>query len=139
MVALGVTVLDELAKEMAQVPLAKDHKVTETFRPDGPHKPFGVRVAVRAARRNRHALDAAGREHLHAHLGEQRIAVVDEVGCVAQETLDGIEQVSRDPRHPGATGRYSDARDVHGPGLQFDDEEDHDADRAEGTHGLDAK
>ena len=44
-----MTVLDELANEMAQMPLAEDHKVIEAFCPGGPDKPFGVWVAVRLA------------------------------------------------------------------------------------------
>src|SRR5450755_3521891 len=55
-VALGVIVLDEFAQEIAEVPLAEDHKVFEAFCAGGPDKPFGVGIAVRTARRNRHAL-----------------------------------------------------------------------------------
>ena len=59
MITLGVVVLDVFAQEIAKVPHPEDHKVVEALGSNRPHETFRVWVAVRAARRNRHALDTA--------------------------------------------------------------------------------
>ena len=41
-------------KKMSKVPLTKDNEVIQALGSDGPDESFGVRIAVRTARRNAH-------------------------------------------------------------------------------------
>ena len=64
---------------------------------------------------------------------------MNQVGRVARETVHRVEQISSDLCHPGAVRSDTNPGDVHGAGPELDDKEDHDADRAERTDGLDAE
>jgi len=67
------------------------------------------------------------------------LAVVDQVSCAAQESLLWVEDVSSNLRHPGLARIDADACDVHGTGLQLDDEEDEVPDRAKDAQRLDGE
>src|SRR5664279_3820952 len=77
--SLGHVVLDEFLDQEAQMSLTKNHEVVETLVLDCLHKPLGVRIAIWALRRDLHALHAPSFENRDERLGEQRIAIVDQV------------------------------------------------------------
>ena len=56
---------------------------------------------------------------------------MDQVGRVAQESVRGIEQIPCNLLHPIPVGSDADSSDLHGAGLELDDEEHHVADRPE--------
>ena len=60
MEALPVIVRAELTQQMSQVTMTEDHEVIQALGTDGLHEPFRVRIAVRTAGWNRHALHALG-------------------------------------------------------------------------------
>ena len=116
--------------------LAENMEFVEALGPDGFHESLGVWGAVRTPCRNRHRLDSARLQKRRPRLRVQRVPIVDEMGHVSEEALCRIEQVAGDLRHPSAVRIDSNPRDVHRARLQFDDEQDHDSDRAEHAQGL---
>ena len=62
---------------------------------------------------------------------------MDQVGRVAQESVRGIEQIPCNLLHPIPVGSDADSSDLHGAGLELDDEEHHVADRPEHAKSLD--
>ena len=83
---------------------SEDHKVIQSLVAHCPHKPFRKCVAVRTLRQNGCALDAFGLQHRSKGLGEQRIAIVDQVRGMAQETVLRIGQIASHLKHPSAIG-----------------------------------
>src|SRR5690606_16194921 len=129
----------ELTKQMSQVTLTEDHEVIETLRSERLHESLCMGIAVWTACWDGHAVDAFGLEQCCPRLRVQRVAIVNEVGGVAQEPILRVEQVSSHLQHPGPVRSDADARDVHGARLQLDDEEDHVTDASEDSQRLDSK
>jgi len=104
--------LNKLTKKESKVSRSENDEVIETLGADGPHESFCVGVAVWAA-------------------------------CwdwgITQESSVRIEKIPRDLHQPTTVRVNPDARDVDGPSLEFDDEEDHVSDRAEHAQVLDCK
>ncbi len=88
---LREVVRHEFLDHDAQVPLTKQDEVVEAPVPDRPDEPFRVRIAVRAAGRDPHALDAHGLDHVGEIVAEQRVAIVQQdLGFVFWERLDQL-------------------------------------------------
>ena len=79
MIALDMVVLDELGDGVPQVPLTKRHQLAEALGLDGQHELLREGVQVRAVRRELEALDASLTKDRAEGVGEERVAVVDEV------------------------------------------------------------
>src|ERR1019366_1547628 len=137
--ALGEVVLPELLEQVAQVPFAEDDEVVQALVSDRFHETLGVRVAVGALRRNRHALHAAAFPQRRPRLREHRVPIVDQVGRVAQESVCQVEQIADNLLHPIAVGSNANPCDLHGARLHLDHEEHHVADRPEHAQDLDAE
>jgi hypothetical protein len=134
-----VVVGDEFAEQMTKMSLPKDHEVVQALRANGPHDSFRVRVAVWALGGNRHAVDARGGKDRCPSLREEWVAIMDEVGRVAEEAVDRVEEVASHSHHPGAVRIDVHPSDVDCARLELHDEEDHEADGAERAEGLDAE
>src|SRR5262245_1062634 len=104
---------DELLEKMPKVTLAEDHKVIETLGAHGLHETLRVGVTVRALGRNGHAGQAARLQKSRPGLGEQRVAIMDEMRRLAEEANVGIEEVPRRLHHPSAVGIDSGPCDIH--------------------------
>ncbi len=113
------------------MPLAKEHEVVETLVFDGLHKTLGVRIQVRTPGRELDRLYAARAQQFSKRVGEERIAVMNEVRGVEKKSIDGVGQISTNLPHPLAMGIDTDAADVHRPSSLLNNEEDKVAHRAE--------
>src|SRR5664280_3918769 len=125
--------LDELLDQVEQMPLPEDHEVVQALGSYCLHEPLRVRVAVRTLRWDRRALHAAGFEKRRPCLREQRVSVVDQVACVAQESVRRIKQIPGNLLHPCPIWRNTDPCNMHGTGLHLYDKVDHIANRTEHT------
>ena len=101
-----------------EMSLAEEYEVPETLVFDGSNEAFCEGIAVGAPGGN---LDAfytfrtSTVRSLQNRLevsGEERVSVVNEMGSIAQEPIDGIGQIARHLLHPGAIGIQADASDV---------------------------
>jgi hypothetical protein len=92
-------VLEEFSTQQAKVWFTEDDEMIEAFGSYRSHEAFGVRVAIWAAGRDCDALDAAGLEKAGPVLGEQRVAVVNDVRRAAEKSVRRIEALvtNRDP------------------------------------------
>ncbi len=79
MVPLAVVVLDVLAHEDAEVPLAERDHATEALLLDRPDEPFGVRVEIGTLRRRSDGLGPATLQDLGNDTGVEGIAVVNQM------------------------------------------------------------
>ena len=81
-----------------------------------------VGVQVRTTGRKPHRLDPSGLENPFHLLGEQRIAVVEEVALAVEDTVDVVGEVASDLLHPFAMRFANQTSDVHATVLDVDDE-----------------
>jgi len=80
MKALPMIVGHKFLDDVPEMSLAEKDEVIQTLVFDGFDKPLRMRVAVRALRRDPHALHALLPQERLERLREQRIAVVDQIG-----------------------------------------------------------
>jgi hypothetical protein len=85
MVALEMIVRDELRDRQAEVALAERNTLVDTFTFDREHEAFRKCVQVRAVSRVLEAFDTGGAEDRAERLGEQRVAVMNQVAFASQE------------------------------------------------------
>src|SRR6266542_2200355 len=78
-------------------------------------------------------------EELPELVGEQGVAIVDEVALAHEEPIDVVGEVAGDLLHPGAVRLADDARDLDAPRLDVDDEEDEVAGQASERQRLDGE
>ncbi len=88
MVALPVVVLDVLLDRIPKVPLAQWNHLVEALRFDREYESFGVGIQIRTSRRQSQGLYAATAQDAAEALGEQRVAVENEVTFAEQETVE---------------------------------------------------
>ena len=72
---------------------------------------LGVRIQVRAPRREHDRLDAGGPQQRRKIAAEER-AVVDQVAVFEQEAVEAIDERSREARHPLPGRLVRDAGDL---------------------------
>jgi hypothetical protein len=70
MKAFGMVVRHEFLHHVAQVPFTEEDKMVQALVPDRFDKTFRVRIAIRALRRDFHALDSAGAKQRLERIGE---------------------------------------------------------------------
>ena len=119
--------------------LAEEDEVVQALVLDRLHEPLRVRIAVRTPRRDLHAGDAPGSQDIGERLREQRVSIVDQEFCFAEEAVDGIGQVAGDLFHPLPGGIDLNPGYLDRAGSDLQDEEDHVSDRAEDAENLDAE
>ena len=123
MKAFPMIVGHEFLDDVSEMSLAEKDEVIQALASDGFHKPLRMRVAVRALRRNPHALHPSLPQDCFERLREKRIAVVDQMRRISKEPVDRVGQVSRHLLHPFPVGVRGDAGDLHRTRLDRDDEE----------------
>lgn len=96
MVALKVVVRDELGDGEAEVSFPEQHEPVEALRLDRQDEPFGESVQVRAVGWQLQAFHASPSKKLSELVGEQRIAIVDEVALALEEPIDVVGEVASD-------------------------------------------
>lgn len=106
MVPLHVVVGNILRDDEAKVALAERDDPGQAFGLDGPDEPFRVGVQVRAAGRQSNRFDPTGLEDPFDLRSEQRIAVVDQIPCLAQKPVAGNPNRQRN-RWAGSRARLS--------------------------------
>ena len=94
MKALGVVVHYEFPEQDAKVGFSEDDELVEAPGSDRPDETLRVGVAVRASGRDGDARHAAGLEKPAPGVGEQGIAVVNEMRGVTKKSVRRIEEVS---------------------------------------------
>src|SRR5262245_6034685 len=82
--ARPVVVLEVLGEDAAQMSLARDDDVVETFSPDGPNQALHVRIRPRRPRRGEHFLDSE-RLYMTAEL-----VAIDDVAIAQEVASRGI-------------------------------------------------
>ena len=97
--------------------------VTQALGLDRPDKTLGIRVQVRASRRQAQKLHVARCQDLFEVSRVQRVPVDDQMARVFQESACRVREVASDLRHPCPVGTGRDAGDVNATSLQIDDEE----------------
>jgi hypothetical protein len=95
-VSLSVVMIQEILNRGPKVSLAEYHHLVQTFGFYGEDKSFGKGIQVWALRRQLHKLHAALSEQLLEAVGEQRIAIQDQVALVPQEAVHLVDEVSAD-------------------------------------------
>src|SRR6266542_4360724 len=78
-------------------------------------------------------------EELPELVGEQGVAIVDEVALAHEEPIDVVGEVAGDLLHPGAVRLADDACDLDASRLDVDDEENEVADQATEREHLDGE
>ena len=139
MVALEVVVLDVFGDGQAKMPLPEQHDLVKALGLDRQDEPLGVGVQIRAVGRQLEALHASPAKKFPELIGEQRIAIVDEIACTPEETIDVVGEVAGDLFHPDPMRLSYDARDLDAPRLDVDDEEDEVAGQAGKREHLDSE
>lgn len=129
----------ELTSKDSEMSLAEDDEVIEALVPDSPHKSLRVGIAVRAARRNRDALDVARFQQLGPRLRIQWVSVVDQVARVAKKAIHWIEEIACYLHHPRTIGTNPYSSDVHCTRSKLDHEEDHDTNGSKRAESLDGQ
>nr|WP_275942121.1 hypothetical protein [Haliangium ochraceum] len=119
--------------------LAEQDELVEALALDGANEALGVGVEVGAAWRQADRLDPAGREELAEGSGVERVAVHDEVPLAEEKAVVGVEEVPGDLQHRGTVRLAHDAGDLDAARVEFDDEEDVEADEADGRKRLDRR
>ena len=119
--------------------LTEWNELVEALRFDGEHEAFRDGVQVGASSWELEALDAGGAEGRAERVGEQRVAVMDQVALAAQEAIDAVGQVASDLLDPRVVRMADQAGDVHAVGLEIDDEPDNIADEAAERQHLDSE
>jgi hypothetical protein len=141
-VALEMIVRDKLRDREAEVALTERNELVEAFALDREHESLRKGVQIWAAGRELEALDAGGAEDRAERLGEQRVAVMDQVALVSQESVDAVGQVASDlldPRIVWVAGVAGQAGNVHAAGLEVDDEPHDVADETAEREDLDGE
>jgi hypothetical protein len=93
-VSLEKEMLDILRDDISEVPLAERHDSVETLDSNRTDKPFSVGIQIRATRRELDALHASGFQNLGKPLGEQRIAVMNQIADTAEKPIDRVSEMA---------------------------------------------
>src|SRR5450759_696170 len=139
MESLGQVVRHELLHHVPQVSLAEEDEFVQALVLDRLHEPLGVRIAVRTARWDLHALHAPRPQNRGECLREHRISIVDQVLRAPKKPVDRIGQVAGYLFHPFPTGIDLYPDDLDGAALDLDDEEHHVPDRPRNPQGFHAE
>jgi hypothetical protein len=124
MVSFEVVVLDILADDSPKVVLAKRHDPPEALGFDRTHEALGEGVEIGTSDWKPHGADVSSFEDCAKRLGEEWIAIHDEVARVAQEAIDIVSKIASNLLHPSVVRVVGDASDVHAPGFQVNHEQD---------------
>src|SRR5689334_725346 len=108
-----MVVLDELRDRDLEMALTEWNKLVEALRFDGEHEAFRDCVQVGASCWELEPLDAGSAEDCAERVGEQRVAVMDQVALAAQEAIDVVGQVASDLLDPRVVRMADQAGDVH--------------------------
>jgi len=79
-IALGVVVLDELLHDAPQVTLAERNNMSQALLPDRANEPLGIRVQIRAPRRQAQQVDV--------HVGEQPLELARVEGIPVDDEVN---------------------------------------------------
>ena len=79
MESLGTIVRHELLHHVPQVPFSEEDEMIQALVPDRLDEPFRMRAAVGTMRRSLYAFHPSLSQDGLEHLGEQRVAIVDQV------------------------------------------------------------
>jgi hypothetical protein len=97
---------DVLLDHVSKMPLAEEDEVPQTLGFDWFNKSLCVRIAVRASGRNLHALNTLAiaeigwlQDRLEP-VREERVGVMNQVLCVAQESVGRVGETASDLLHP---------------------------------------
>src|SRR5262249_38982517 len=115
-------VIDERADGGSEVLLAEWHDAIQALRFDGPDKSLGKGVQIGTPSRQAQGLHTTVPQPVPEGGRVEGIAVQNEVFGAAEEVLFGVGQVPCDLRHPVLVRLRGDPSDLHGAGLEFDDE-----------------
>ena len=96
-------------------------------------------IAVRAVGRNGHAFNATGSQHFRPRIREQRIAIVNQMPRIVEESINRIGQVPRDLLHPRLIRINTDSCNLDRACFALNDEEHHVPDGAESADSFNAE
>jgi hypothetical protein len=120
--SLRHVVRDVRPEHSLEVPTTVDQDVVEALAAHGPHEPLGECVRPRCADRRSNDPDALRAEHRIEGSAELGVPVAQEEPDTRQPLVDGeVPGLLGDPRRVGVRG---DARHVHSPGRELDEEQD---------------
>ena len=118
-----VVMADVDREDSFEVPSVHDQDPVEAFAADGADPPFDEGVRAGCAYRCADRSDAFGTEHLIERRGELAVAVVDQEPDRLHPFDERLDDVARLLGRP-LTGRVrGDARQIHLPGREFDEDE----------------
>jgi len=102
---LGVVVDNELPEQMTKMSLPEDHEVVQATRSEraSPHVPLYAGMGT---------YSMPGIEKRRPRPGEEWVAIMDEVGRVAEEAVDRVEEVAGQLGHEGAVRIDADTCDM---------------------------
>jgi hypothetical protein len=135
---VGVIVGGVLGDQVSEVSLAKDEKLVQGLVLDGPDEALGMGIEVGAARRQLDWFHTTRLEEVLKRLGEEGIAVVDEVAGVSEKAVDRVGDVFGNLFHPFAVWVTSNPGDLDASRFELNHEEDEIANRVlfENTIGV---
>ena len=117
--SIPVVVIDDIS----QVPLANRDDAIKALSFDRSYESFCVRVQVRAPRRKLNRLNPICPEHVDHGLGEEWVAVVDQVLVISQETIEVIELLTKRVAHPLTVWPIADSHNLDMTSRQIDHKE----------------
>jgi len=100
----------------------RDHSI-QALVPDGSHKPLRVGVQVRALGWQSHGFHATASQNRMELGREQRIAIMDNVISVGQESVADISQIPCDLLHPSSLRLLDQAGDFNAARLEVNHEQ----------------
>ena len=121
--AAAVVVGFVLGEDRPQVAFAEDEHPVGELGPGGEHEPFRVGVRARVAGRDLHGPDPGVGQDGVERVGELPGPVTDQVAEVRGAVTEVHQEVAGLLRGPGPVRVGGDAKDVHGPGADLDDEQ----------------
>ena len=104
MIALAVVMIHVLAHRPPKVAFPNRNDLRQALRLDRSNEPLRVGVQIRAPARKPQGADAGAAQDLSEALREERIAVMNEIAALEQESVFAVWPVSSDLPHPRSVG-----------------------------------
>ena len=124
MISFGVIVRDVLANSCSKRIFAKeDHSFQAVFL-DRPDKPFRIGIQVGRSWWKLHRVDSGLVEEADKILRVERIAVINQISILLQETILAIGDVASDLSHSESIWASRDSAELYSSRRQLNEEED---------------
>jgi hypothetical protein len=122
--AFAMIMVNVFTDGSSYVVFAQENEAFETLGLDGEDEPLRVCVQVGTLGRQPKWFDSRPAKETAKLLGEERIAVEDELSFAKQEAIACIGEIARDLHHPRAVWLGTDAGDIDASRIELEDEKD---------------